>query len=159
MKVGQWVQAKGIIFLLGEHQACTLRGRPNRRRPAQGQRSSSACFPSQRLQPPRLPRCSTLTNPQERRQRHARLSATAQPAGRVQSRGPAGCLGAPWLKAKRLRPLPVACCRQLHPEPPRLPFIGPSNTRNLGFEAGLCNGLFSFFCSLEGKAEVPPAGG
>lgn len=102
---------KASFFFAGEHKGCTLWGREIQREfPAQGQRSSSACFPSQRPQSWSLPRCSTLITPQALRQRDARLSATAQPAGQVQSRGrngggrglAAGCLGASRLKAKRL---------------------------------------------------------
>lgn len=95
--------------LRGNTQGCTLWGREIQREfPAQGQRSSSACFPSQRSQSRSLTRCSTLITPRARRQRDARLSATVQPAGQVQSGGrgggvlPAGCLGASLLKAKRL---------------------------------------------------------
>lgn len=79
---------KASFFFAGEHKGCTLWGREIQREfPAQGQRSSSACFPSQRPQSWSLPRCSTLITPQALRQRDARLSATAQPAGQVQSRG------------------------------------------------------------------------
>ena len=79
---------KASFFFAGEHQGCTLWGREIQREfPAQGQRSSSACFPSQRSQSRSLTRCSTLITPRARRQRDARLSATAQPAGQVQSGG------------------------------------------------------------------------
>lgn len=77
--------------LRGNTQGCTLWGREIQREfPAQGQRSSSACFPSQRSQSRSLTRCSTLITPRARRQRDARLSATVQPAGQVQSGGRGG---------------------------------------------------------------------
>lgn len=99
-------------FILGEHQGCTLWGLPRGLRPAQGQRSPTARFPSQRFQSGSHQRCSTLINPQALRQRDAGLSATAQRGGcRAGALPPAWELSSKNLKGARL--LAAACCCQL----------------------------------------------
>lgn len=165
----QWVRAKGIIFLCGGNTKAARCGVVKSKEfPAQGQRSSSACFPSQRPQSRSLPLLHS-----DYPTRHSGKGcpplghSSASGAGAEQGGGQGGgarvgCRMPRSVPAKgeATRPLPAVCARQLHPAPPGLPSVGPSGARKLGCEAELCDGLGSFFCFLEEKkARVLPAWG
>lgn len=73
---------------------------------------------------------------------------------RVQSRCPCRWPRSSKVKAKRS---PHLC--QLHSVPPCLPSTRPLDTRKLRCEDGSCDGLFLFFCFLEGRSWVSSARG
>lgn len=151
--MGPWVYAKGTIFLWGNTKAVPCEVSLDSGRPAQGQRSPTVHFPNQRFQSPSHQCCSTLINLQAHRQRQARLLATAH-LGRVQNRSPSASLGALKQKPKRHWASAGGLLLPAAPASPRLPSIRLSSPRKSGSKAGLCAGLFSFFCSLEELAWV-----
>lgn len=129
-----------------------LWGHPSQGRPAQGQRSPVSCFQSQQLQSPSRQGCCTQINPQARRQGHARLQATAQ-AG-VEQR-PCRLLGVPKLKPKLLLASAGGLLLPATPGSSLAPLRRALKHQDVELRAGLCPGLFSFFCSLEGRAGFP----